>query len=82
MDHLGKYKLDGLKEINRVLKPGGRFLLIVFVPGPATFSVFNLFCLSLTNRKGWRELFGKSNFTIKEEGAINTGVYFLVEKPF
>ena len=81
MDHLGKYKLDGLKEINRVLKPGGKFLLIVFVPSAATFSVFNLFCLSLTSPKGWRKLFQQSNFNIKEEGVINTGVYFLVEKP-
>lgn len=81
MDHLGKYKLDGLKEINRVLKPGGKFLLIVFVPGVATFSVFNLFCLSLTSRKGWRKLFEQSNFILKEEGAINTGIYFLIEKP-
>lgn len=81
MDHLGKYKLDGLKEINRVLKPGGRFLLIVFVPGVATFSVFNLFCLTLTSRKGWRKLFEQSNFVLKEEGTINTGVYFLIEKP-
>ena len=81
MDHLGRYKLDGLKEINRVLKPGGKFLLIVFVPGAATFSVFNLFCLSLTSRKGWRKLFGQSNFVLKAEGAINTGIYFLIEKP-
>jgi ubiquinone/menaquinone biosynthesis C-methylase UbiE len=81
MDHLGKYKLDGLKEINRVLKSGGKFLLIVFVPGVATFSVFNLFCFSLTSRKGWRQLFGQSNFKLIEEGAINTGIYFLIEKP-
>ena len=81
MDHLGKYKLDGLKEINRVLKPGGKFLLIVFVPGVATFSVFNLFCFSLTSRKGWRQLFGQSNFSLIEEGVINTGIYFLIEKP-
>ena len=81
MDHLGKYKLDGLKDINRVLKPGGKFLLIVFVPGVATFSVFNFFCLSLTSRKVWRKLFEHSNFILKEEGAINTGIYFLVEKP-
>lgn len=81
MDHLGKYKLDGLKEINRVLKPGGKFLLIVFVPGVATFSVFNLFCFSLTSRKGWRRLFGQSNFRLIEEGVINTGIYFLIEKP-
>ena len=81
MDHLGNYKLDGLKEINRVLKPGGKFLLIVFVPGVATFSVFNLFCFSLTSRKGWRQLFGQSNFSLIEEGVINTGIYFLIEKP-
>jgi SAM-dependent methyltransferase len=81
MDHLGKYKLAVLKETYRALKPGGRFLLIVFVPGYATFSVFNIMCLSLTTRSGWRKLFDQSNFKIIDEGAINTGVYFLVEKP-
>ncbi len=80
MDHLGKYKLDALKETYRVLKPGGRFLLIVFVPNFATFSVFNIMCFSLTSRIGWRNLFNQSNFNLKEEGAINSGVYFLVEK--
>jgi SAM-dependent methyltransferase len=81
MDHLGKYKLEALKEINRVLKPGGKFLLIVFVPGWTTFAVFNLMCLSLTTAKGWKNLFGKSNFKLIDEGIINSGVYFLVEKP-
>ncbi len=81
LDHLGKYKLDALREIYRTLKPGSRFLLIVFVPGYATFSVFNLMCLTLTSRKGWRNLFRESNFVLKEEGALNSGVYFLVEKP-
>jgi len=81
VDHLGKYKLDALKEINRVLKPGCRFLLIVFVPSYATFSVFNVMCFSLTSRKGWRKLFTQSNFNLKEEGVINSAVYFLVEKP-
>jgi len=79
MDHLGKYKLKGLEEINRTLKPGGRFLLIVFVPGYATFSVFNVMCFSLTTRKGWKELFKQSNFDLIEEGVINSGVYFLIE---
>jgi len=81
IDHLGKYKLDALKEINRTMKPGSRFLLIVFVPSYATFSVFNVMCFSLTSRKGWHRLFGQSNFTVKEEGVINSAVYFLVEKP-
>jgi len=81
VDHLGKYQLDALREINRVLKPGNRFLLIVFVPNYATFSVFNAMCFTLTSRKGWRDLFKKSNFILKEEGAINSAVYFLIEKP-
>lgn len=81
MDHLGKYKLSVLKETYRTLKPGGRLLLIVFVPGYATFSVFNVMCFSLTSRKGWKELFDQCNFKLVDEGAINTGVYFLVEKP-
>jgi SAM-dependent methyltransferase len=81
VDHLGKYKLDALKEINRVLKPGGRFLLIVFVPGYSTFSVFNVLCFTLTSRKGWRKLFKQSNFALKDEGIINSAVYFLIEKP-
>jgi SAM-dependent methyltransferase len=80
MDHLGKYKEDALKEICRTLKPGGRFLLIVFVPGYATFSVFNVMCFTLTSRKGWRSLFVKNNFKLMEEGIINSGVYFLIEK--
>jgi len=81
IDHLGKYKLDALREIYRVLKPGCRFLLIVFVPNAATFSVFNVMCFRLTSRKGWRNLFKLSNFTLKEEGAINSAIYFLLEKP-
>jgi len=81
VDHLGKYKLDALKEINRTMKPGSRFLLIVFVPSYATFSVFNVMCFSLTSRKGWRKFFEQSNFKLKEEGIINSAVYFLIEKP-
>jgi SAM-dependent methyltransferase len=80
VDHLGKYKIDALREINRVLKPGGRFLLIVFIPNYATFSVMNVFCFSLTSRKKWRELFGETNFIIKDEGIINSAAYFLIEK--
>jgi SAM-dependent methyltransferase len=80
VDHLGKYKLDALREINRILKPGGRFLLIVFVPGYATFSVMNIMSFALTSKKGWRSLFRQSNFALIDEGIINTAAYFLLEK--
>jgi SAM-dependent methyltransferase len=79
-DHLGKYKLSALKEVERVLKPDGKFLLIVFVPNWFTFSIFNMFCFSLTSRNSWRKLFAGANLKLKEEGAINSGVYFLLQK--
>jgi len=80
VDHLGKFKIDALREINRVLRPGGRFLLIVFIPNYATFSIMNVLSFSLTSRKGWRELFVQTNFSLKDEGIINSAAYFLVEK--
>jgi hypothetical protein len=80
MDHLGNYKLAALHEINRVLKPGGRFLLIVFVPNWFTFSIFNVLCNVLTSHKGWYALFEKAGLQLNEEGALNGGVYFLLQK--
>jgi len=80
IDHLGKYKLPALKEIERILKPGGKFLLIVFVPNWVTFSIFNILCFSLTSVNGWRKMFKKTGLQLKEEGAINGGAYFLLQK--
>jgi protein-L-isoaspartate O-methyltransferase len=80
MDHLGKRKLEGLREVQRVLKPGGKFLLVVFVPNWSTFAVFNLLCFTLASRKDWRKLLGAADLQLKDEGLINGGVYFLVEK--
>jgi SAM-dependent methyltransferase len=80
MDHLGKYKFQALREIDRVLKPGARFLLIVFVPNWFTFSIFSLFSRVLSTRKGWRSMFPEAGLQLIEEGAINGGVYFLLQK--
>jgi SAM-dependent methyltransferase len=79
-DHLGEHKLIALKEIVRVLKPGGKFLLIIFVPNWATFSVFNVLSFTLTSRNKWKRLFKEVNFKQLDEGAINGGVYYLLQK--
>jgi ubiquinone/menaquinone biosynthesis C-methylase UbiE len=70
-------KRAGLAEIHRVLKPGGRFLMVVWVPGWATFSLANLFCLFLTSKAGWRTLARAVGFVIRDEGTFN-GMWFAV----
>ena len=80
-DHLGKNKLLALKEMERILKPGGRFLLIIVVRGYSSFALANILSFVFPTRQYWKQLFSQSGFTLVEEGSINFGAYFLVEKP-
>jgi SAM-dependent methyltransferase len=80
-DHLGDKKLKGLREINRILKNGGKFLLIVAVPNYFTYMLFGVISrLSLISVKDWKQLFREANFKCVSEGDINGGHYFLLEK--
>ncbi len=81
MDHVEPGKLEALKEINRVLKTGGRFLMVVFEPNEYTFAVANVMSFFLTSRKQWKELFKQAGFSLLQEGIINGGAFFLVQKP-
>jgi SAM-dependent methyltransferase len=81
MDHLGPHKEQGLREIQRVLKPGGRFLLIVWVPGWAMFAVANVLSFFLTSKGSWREMVQRSGFAIIDEGAHNGTWFLLLETP-
>lgn len=82
MDHLTgrELQLQALREINRVLKKDGKFLLVVLVPGLSTFAVANVFCFTLTPRKEWRKMFQQSGFRILDQGCINGGAFFLTQK--
>ena len=80
-DHLGENKLAALQEMNRVLKPGGRFLMIILVRGYSAFSIANVLSLAIAPRKAWRQLFVQSGLKLVDEGTINFGAYFLLEKP-
>jgi SAM-dependent methyltransferase len=81
IDHLKQHKRTGLREIQRVLKPGGRFLMVVWVPGWATFSLANVFCLLLTSRAGWRRLAAEVGFTLRDEGTFNGMWFAVLERP-
>lgn len=80
-DHLGKNKMPALREMWRVLKPGGRFLLIIVVRGYSSFAIANVLSLAFTTRNDWKRLFLESGFNLLDEGNINFGAYFLIEKP-
>eukprot|EP01106_Pelomyxa_sp_JSP_P006793 TRINITY_DN209_c0_g1_i2.p1 TRINITY_DN209_c0_g1~~TRINITY_DN209_c0_g1_i2.p1 ORF type:complete len:239 (+),score=41.55 TRINITY_DN209_c0_g1_i2:166-882(+) len=81
MDHLPSVEAQQqtLKEVSKVLKPGGRFLLIVLVPGLPMFGAANLGCLVLTKESKWREMALAAGFKIIQEGYINEGWFMLTE---
>lgn len=80
IDHLGNRKLQCLSEINRILKPGCRMLMIVIVPNLTSFAIANVFSFILTSKKQWKKYFEMSEFKMIDEGDINGTAYFLIEK--
>jgi ubiquinone/menaquinone biosynthesis C-methylase UbiE len=80
IDHLGNQKLNAFIEINRILKPKGRMLMIVLTPGLTSFALLNVLSFMMTSTKQWRKLIADANFKLVEEGEVNGGTYFLIEK--
>lgn len=81
MDHLGAQTEQGLREILRVLKPGSRFLLVVWTPGWAMFSTATVLSFFLTTRLGWKCKAESAGFTVHDEGIFNGFTFLLLEKP-
>jgi SAM-dependent methyltransferase len=80
-DHLGAGKAAALAETCRVLKPGGRFLMAVWVPGWTMFAVANVLSLFLTGKATWRRLAAAAGFELLDEGVFNGAWFVLLAKP-
>ena len=65
----------------RVLKPGGRFLLVVWVPGWAMFAIANVLSFFLTGKREWKQLTNRAGFQIRDQGHFNGFWFLLLEKP-
>ena len=81
IDHLGAQALDGLREMHRVLKPGGRFLLIVWVPGWTMFAVVNVLSFLLASKRSWRRMATDVGFAIADQGTFNGNWFAVLRKP-
>jgi SAM-dependent methyltransferase len=80
-DHLGENKNQALREAFRVMKPGARFLLGVWVPGWTMFAVGNALSFFLTSRAQWRRIAREAGFTVADEGVFNYVWFAVLQKP-
>ncbi len=80
MDHLGRGKQQGLAEVYRVLKSGGRFLMVVWVPGWTSFAIGNVFSFLFTSKNQWRKMARAVGFEIQDEGMFNGYWFILLRK--
>jgi SAM-dependent methyltransferase len=80
-DHLGSGKATALCETHRVLKPGGRFLMAVWVPSWTMFSIGNVFSLALARKSAWRRMAAAAGFELLDEGVFNGTWFVLLAKP-
>jgi SAM-dependent methyltransferase len=80
-DHLGREASRALGEVHRVLRPGGRFLMVVWVPSWHMFAIANVLSFMLTSTHRWTALSEAAGLSIIDRGFFNGYWFVLLEKP-
>ncbi len=87
IDHLDREGVElSLAEIQRVLRPGGEFLLMVIQPDGWISFAYPFFAEhgyfgSTTGLERWREPLERAGFDIVEHGTVPGTLYLLARKP-
>jgi len=54
--------------------------MIVLTPSLSSFAILNILSFMLTSKKSWNKLFLRAGLKLVEDGEVNGGSYFVVEK--
>lgn len=81
LDHRGGDHRRALAEVFRILRPGGRMLLVVRTPSLATFAALHVFAFMLAGPKHWRRATRSAGLGAVLEGRINNAWFIVLERP-